>query len=233
MSKNLITIKNNDLVMYLKSVLNKSDNAFSQQELNSIVKININGLDVEGRPVKISFQEIKYFEQIESIIISNLYISNEDMAILQSQKKLKKLTFERCSFENEELIKNIPLEELHLIYTKVKNFNFVYEMTELSELSVIKGSLNFKKLNALKNLKYLNVSSSIVSYVDYVNLPNLERVNISYSNIENVDFTFLLRKLNSLSLDQSQIDKNKNFLKCMIDNGKELYFEDVIKIESL
>ena len=139
-------------------------------------------------------------------------IDNDTLNIILSLKKLKDLKFQLCEIENSNLLKEIKLFGLNLDCSKIDDYSFVYEMTELESLTLTGlSNLDIDKLNKLINLKYLNISHTQCTD-DVLNIESLEELYIDSSNIKDINFTLNLPNLKTLSLSKEQYENKKEII---------------------
>ena len=208
----MIEIKSRQLNNYLTYKLDKLEEEYTEEELKSV-----NELVIE-EDINLDISVLKYFSNLESLELRNIYVDNAIMDIILSLNKLTNIKFQLCKIENASKLKELNLVGLHLDCSKMSDYNFIYEMNELKELTLTGVNVDINRLNELTNLKYLNISHTNCTD-DVLNIGNLEELYIDNSNILNIEFTLKLNNLRVLGLSKEQYEnkdelinklKNKN-----------------------
>ena len=142
-----IEIKSRSLNNYLTYKLDKLEEIYTQEELLTIKELVIDNDE------NLDITVLKYFENLESLELRNLNIDEQTLNIILSLKKLKDLKFQLCQISNPNKLKELNLRGLHLDCSEIDEYTFIYDMTNLNELTLTGVSnLEIDKLNNLINL---------------------------------------------------------------------------------
>lgn len=223
-----ITIKNENIANYVMFVLDKLDNKFTEEELNTITEITIDYEDVlENNSI---LKELLLFRNLNTLNLRNAFIYNDDYNYLLNLEKLNNLYLERCKFENADLIASLKLKCLSLINCEINNYLFVNLLTELEELTIINGEVDIDNINKLTKLNYLQLSySNILGNELIIKLDNLKELYVDNTNIRNLTFTNNLLNLNRLSIDEFQYKYNNEFIKQLRNRNISIYNENMVE----
>lgn len=223
-----ITIKNENIANYVMFVLDKLDNEFTEEELNTITEITIDYEEIlENNSI---LKELLLFRNLNTLNLRNAFIYNDDYNYLLNLEKLNNLYLERCKFENADLIASLKLKSLSLINCEINNYLFVNLLTELEELTIINGEVNIDNINKLTKLNYLQLSySNILGNELVIKLDNLKELYVDNTNIRNLTFTNDLLNLNRLSIDEFQYKYNNQFIKQLRNRNISIYNENMVE----
>ena len=226
--KSYITIKNENIANYVMFVLDKLDNKFTEEELNTITEITIDYEDVlENNSI---LKELLLFRNLNTLNLRNAFIYNDDYNYLLNLEKLNNLYLDRCKFENADLIASLKLKSLSLINCEINNYLFVNLLTELEELTIINGEVDIDNINKLTKLNYLQLSySNILGNELVIKLDNLKELYVDNTNIRNLTFTNNLLNLNRLSIDEFQYKYNNEFIKQLRNRNISIYNENMVE----
>ena len=223
-----ITIKNENIANYVMFILDKLDNEFTEEELNTITEITIDYEDIlENNSI---LKELLLFRNLNTLNLRNAYIYNDDYNYLLNLEKLNNLYLDRCKFENADLIASLKLKSLSLINCEINNYLFVNLLTELEELTIINGEVDIDNINKLTKLNYLQLSySNILGNELVIKLDNLKELYVDNTNIRNLTFTNNLLNLNRLSIDEFQYKYNNEFIKQLRNRNISIYNENMVE----
>ena len=223
-----ITIKNENIANYVMFVLDKLDNEFTEEELNTITEITIDYEDIlENNSI---LKELLLFRNLNTLNLRNAFIYNDDYNYLLNLEKLNNLYLDRCKFENADLIASLKLKSLSLINCEINNYLFVNLLTELEELTIINGEVDIDNINKLTKLNYLQLSySNILGNELAIKLDNLKELYVDNTNIRNLAFTNNLLNLNRLSIDEFQYKFNNEFIKQLRNKNISIYNENMVE----
>ena len=223
-----ITIKNENIANYVMFVLDKLDNKFTEEELNTITEITIDYEDIlENNSI---LKELLLFRNLNTLNLRNAFIYNDDYNYLLNLEKLNNLYLDRCKFENADLIASLKLKSLSLINCEINNYLFVNLLTELEELTIINGEVDIDNINKLTKLNYLQLSySNILGNELVIKLDNLKELYVDNTNIRSLTFTNNLLNLNRLSIDEFQYKYNNQFIKQLRNRNISIYNENMVE----
>ena len=223
-----ITIKNENIANYVMFVLDKLDNKFTEEELNTITEITIDYEEIlENNSI---LKELLLFRNLNTLNLRNAFIYNDDYNYLLNLEKLNNLYLDRCKFENADLIASLKLKSLSLINCEINNYLFVNLLTELEELTIINGEVDIDNINKLTKLNYLQLSySNILGNELIIKLDNLKELYVDNTNIRNLTFTNNLLNLNRLSIDEFQYKYNNEFIKQLRNRNISIYNENMVE----
>jgi len=229
----MVCFKNIELNNFLRAWLDKSDNAFEEEDLLSVEELVLSSRNLAGEFNFVDIYELRYFPNLRVLKVSNMDITEAFLAFLIKFKMLKELTFESCNFDTCEMIKYFRVEKLSVIDCVVDDESFVYEMKNLRSLDVVRGFLNFEKLNQLQDLQKLNISSSTIACADALNLNNLEEFWIDFSNITNLEFLRNLDGLKKLSASREQLANNQKIIRELLARGVDIFENNMVKLQEV
>ena len=223
-----ITIKNENIANYVMFILDKLDNKFTEEELNTITEITIDYEEIlENNSI---LKELLLFRNLNTLNLRNAFIYNDDYNYLLNLEKLNNLYLDRCKFENADLIASLKLKSLSLINCEINNYLFVNLLTELEELTIINGEVDIDNINKLTKLNYLQLSySNILGNELVIKLDNLKELYVDNTNIRNLTFTNDLLNLNRLSIDEFQYKYNNQFIKQLRNRNISIYNENMVE----
>ena len=169
---------------------------------------------------------------VKDIEFRNCDFLNEELLKIVEFKNYERIAFIDCSFEDESLIKNLKTESLSLTNNTNNSYEFIYEMVDLRNLTVVNGRIDAYKLNALSKLEYLRVSHSFVVNIEKLFLEDLKFLFIDNTNIDNLSFVKNFPNLNLLSISEKQKVDNINTLKSiLIRNHIKIIMDSIVEME--
>ena len=227
----MITIDNSELANYLMFKLDKLENEFSEEELEQIEELVLNPYDINEEYHELDLDVLKYFKNLQTISFSNLLITDFDFENLYKMPNLTGLSFDKCTFENINKIKSLNLLELSIINCDIEDFSFVYGLNTLKSLSILNGNLSLSKINNLKDLVFLEISSSKVNDIEKLTLPLLEELYIDETDINNLDIIIDLSNLKKLGLSREQYENNKSIIEVLQNKNVELLNDGIVPFE--
>lgn len=229
----VIKIENNILANYVMFKLDKIENEFTLEELDKVREIVIDYSDIDEE-IDNSFSlldELLKFRNIERITIRNGYIYNDSYRIFLQLNNLRKMVFEKCEFENVDLIVSLNLTGLSLIDCKINNYNFIGTLLDIDRLCIVNGQVDIDKINKLEGLISLQLSySKIVSDNKEICLNNIEELYIDNTNIERFDFLLGLNHLKRVSIDREQYKMNKELFDKLMEGNVIVLYENMIQV---
>lgn len=215
----MIKIDNTDLANYIMFKLDKEDNSFSVEELGEIDEIIINPININGEYEKINLEVIKYFSNLKRILFKNLTINENIITDLVSIKPLESIYFEKCEFENVNMLMVLKTKEIGFINCEIVDYSFVYEMKNLQSLAIVNGLVSISGVNNLKKLEYLQLSYSSMIDIETFNLPFLKELHIDNTNLMDTSNLENLTKLQRIGISEEQYVEGEKFYKNLIQKG--------------
>ena len=215
----MIKIDNTDLANYIMFKLDKEDNSFSVEELGEIDEIIINPININGEYEKINLEVIKYFSNLKRILFKNLTINDNIITDLVSIKSLESIYFEKCEFENVNMLIVLKTKEIGFINCEIVDYSFVYEMKNLQSLAIVNGLVSISGVNNLKKLEYLQLSYSNMIDIETFNLPFLKELHIDNTNLMDTSNLENLTKLQRIGISEEQYVEGEKFYKNLIQKG--------------
>ena len=211
--------------------LGKLDNNFKKEELATVKSLFLNSKDANGNDEEIDLTILKYFTNLEELELTNLNINNEITVMLSKLKKLETITFNKCSFENPNVLQMLKVHSLNIINSSIQDTKFLESLKILKKLSLIGlDNVYIKDINNLINLKYLRLSNSkIIDFKEELLVPNLEELYIDNTNL--YEFTLLKiplrKKLKKLCISDNIYLSNRNYIRELKDIS--IYNENMVK----
>lgn len=227
----MIKISNEKVADFLMLKLGKLDNNFKKEELATVKSLFLNSKDANGNDEEIDLTILKYFTNLEELELTNLNINNEITVMLSKLKKLETITFNKCSFENPNVLQMLKVHALNIINSSIQDTKFLESLKILKKLSLIGlDNVYIKDINNLINLKYLRLSNSnIIDFKEELLVPNLEELYIDNTNL--YEFTLLKiplrKKLKKLCISDNIYLSNRNYIRELKDIS--IYNENMVK----
>ena len=221
-----INIKSKNLSNYVMFMLDKIENSFTKEELNKITDVVINYNDEDDDDF---LEDLLKLENIKSITLRNGYIFNDNYNIFLKLNNLTEIVFEKCEFEDVNLITSLKLKSLSLINCKIEDYSFMSLLENLEELSIVNGTLEIKKLNMLKHLRYLQISYSNIIDNEKLNISSLVELYIDNTNIFVFDFLNNLSELKRISIDENQYNNNKDLFNDLMKENILVLNENMVE----
>ena len=215
----MIKIDNTDLANYIMFKLDKEENNFSKEELEKIDEIILNPININGEYEKIDLEVIKYFSNLKKILFKNVTIDKNTITNLSSIKTLESVYFEKCEFENANMLIDLKIKEIGFVNCEIVDYSFVYEMSNLQSLSIVNGLVSISGVNKLKKLEYLQLSYSTMMDIEEFNLPFLKELHIDNTNFMDTSNLENLTNLHRIGISEEQYVQGKKFYKDLINKG--------------
>lgn len=218
-------IKYDELSEYIMFKLNKLNN-ITEEDLLLIDELNI-----DYKEEKVDLNILNKFKNIKILTLKNYNISKEIFYVLMNLSNLEDITFERCSFNNCNIIAGLNIKELSLINCLINNYDFVYVMEKLEKLEIINGTVEITKLNRLTNLEFLLLSDSEILDPNHnIIINKLKEIYIDNTNINDLNILNNLNNLEYISLDKKQIKNNKELINTFKKKNISIYEESIYEI---
>lgn len=191
---------------------------------------NIKGIIVDGNEV---FDFINFAlenKDKNDIEFRSCDFLKEDILKLSNAREYERIAFIDCSFEDCTLIQNIKTKSLSFTNNRVNNYEFIYNMSFLENLTVVGGNVDTFKFNNLNKLKYLRLSHSYVDNIEkYISI-NLKYLFIDNTNIKDLSFINNFVNLEILSISEDQRLYNKELIEKISDCVKVIY-DSIIEMD--
>ena len=191
------------------------------------MNIELNSLVINGEDTFDFIKEILNYTSINDLEFRNCDFLTEDIIKLIQFKEYQRTSFIECTFEKESLIKNIKTKSLSIINSEIINYDFIYEMNYLENLTIINGIIEINKINNFKNLTYLRISQSTIYNIENINLDKLKYLFIDNTNINELSFILKLPNLKILSISEEQKLNNQEFIN-NLKNPPEIIIDSII-----
>ena len=209
----MIDIKNNNVILYLETVLNKNIKNINIDDITNLKMLVIDCSNDET----FDYSIIKYFKNLDTLSIFNSNISEEDINLIEKNTSLATIKIVKSSFDNEKSLEKLSfIKSLELSNCVIKNYEFL------------------NKMNMLEVLKVQNPSDeTVIDLSNIENCFNLKQLVLNYCILDNVDKLGLLTNCELLSLLGTEINKFM-FLQKMVSLRNlfisEKYVNDVKKL---
>lgn len=216
----MIVLKSSLIAKNVMLYLGKDVNEFSKEDLGKIKEISVDGADGE-----LNFLDISNFNNLEDLIVSNTFLSSDDILIIRNLSLLKSIRFNKCFFENANDVGLINVEEIHFFDCDIIDYSFIKNMTNLKSLSIVNGDVSLNDLMFLKDLNFLRLTHSEISDLNKFNFPNLKELYINDTNINNYDILTDLDNLSVLDLSSEQCNDWNEYVN-ILSKKKVLVLEE-------
>lgn len=197
----MVSIKNNNLINYIQTILNKKIDNVELNDLDTIKKVYFEGELKQEDSYKIDISDLSQFKNIEQISIKNALITLENLELIVNSGT-KKVSLIGCALDNDfslSVLKNINSLELNSCF--IEDYKFIEELTSLESLVIFRCQ-NKKEINASlipTSIKYLTLQECFIDNFNSISkLNNLEILNILRSKI-NGDIVPTLNQLPKLN----------------------------------
>ena len=154
----------------------------------------------------------------------------EDILKLSNAREYERIAFIDCSFEDCTLIQNIKTRSLSFTNNRVNNYEFIYNMSFLENLTVIGGNVDAFKFNNLNKLKYLRLSHSYVDNIEKYISTNLKYLFIDNTNIKDLSCINNFVNIEILSISEDQRLYNKELIEKISGRVKVIY-DSIIEMD--
>ena len=225
----MIKFDNEQLEKYLMFKLGKDTNVFEREELENIEELILNPVNINGEYNEIDLDIIEYFTNLKRILFVNLKIQEKVIKKLSTIMSLENIYFERCDFENINLLNKLNIKEIEFVNCVLADYSFLYNMDELKSLSIVNGIVSIEGINKLKKLEYLQLSYSTILDLDVIDLPNLKELHIDNTNIYDISIISELYKLERLSISEEQYIENKDYYSNLSKKGIIILNENMVE----
>jgi hypothetical protein len=192
----VIIFKSKSIAKNVMFYLDKDVNEFSAEEINTIKELSVDG----GEEV-LDLSEALVFNNLEELIISNTFLSKDDILVLGKLPLLRTIYFNKCFFENSNVLDSLNIKELNFYDCDIISYSFLNNMSFLEKLSIVDGEVSLNDFNGLGELNKLRLSHSHIHDICEFDFPKLEELYINDTNI--VDYSILNNLSNLRVIDLS------------------------------
>lgn len=196
-------INNKTIELYVSTILNKSINDITNEDLSKIEHLPIDISTIDNKKCDFSF--IMMFPNLKSVSVSNGIIKDSNINILASNNSIIKYTFTKCRLENEKSIYKLD-NTLSLSFIKcyMENYDFLQSFHQLKELSIIdpynETIIDLKTIKS-NNLESLSIENCVVEHFDLVR--SFEKCKemsfynsvLEHEKVRNIEFPKSLKKV--------------------------------------
>ncbi len=200
--------------------LDKDVNEFSAEEINTIKELSVDG----GEEV-LDLSETLVFNNLEELIISNTFLSKDDILVLGKLPLLRTIYFNKCFFEDSNVLDSLNIKELNFYDCDIISYSFLNNMSFLKKLSIVNGEASLNDFNGLSELKKLRLSHCHINDIDMFNFPKLEELYINDTNIEDYSVLGNLNNLNTIDLSSDMCENWSSYVDSL-NNKKVLVLEN-------
>lgn len=160
-----------------------------------------------------SYNQITWSEEVESINVIDIDISDEQLDTWTSYPNLEELSFKKCDLMSLKF-KEMKIKSLYLESCTIKDWSFVNCFDNLEELFIRNmEDIDLKQLKYVGQLKTLCINyTNVEDTYDLSSLDSIEKLDISHSNIVDISTLLSIKKLKILMLDNDQYNHNKTIL---------------------
>lgn len=225
----MVKITDNYLLNIMRANLEIDRDEFNESELKEVTELYFDSesfLDSD-------LDDLRYFDNIEKIILKDLFISKKLLTNICSVKTLKKLSFYNCNITDLESLANVELDTLVIDKCIYEDIYLINEIVSLKELYLDNNDVvDLKEIPIIKNLKKLSLSNTNILNEDYMIYMNeIEYLAISDTSLQDISILLSMDKLRVLVLDEKQILNNKDFVLELRDRNVKVvdfYNRDVV-----
>lgn len=221
----MVEFKTKNLYDYVCFSLNKTD-ADIEDFLN-LKKLYLDNVGICNSFTPIYFNELSYFKNLESLTISNAVIDFNNFSYIRLLTNLKSLKLYNCTIDDLTGIANlINLEELNITKGSIKDYKSLFGQKNLKKLSLV--NINFEPIifDYINDLEYLDISYSDINNLESIKLlKHLVTLNIKKTKVIKLDPLIDLKKLKTLYASCELYNNNKDIVH-ILQNQKVLLFDE-------
>ena len=223
-------IKDEQLLDYVKFQANRIDNGFTEEELSRVDSVF---MDYHEPVTPCWLHETKPLKKLKEVTIRFAGISDVHYNQFKEHENLEEVTLDNCNVWNPHRLAELNLKSLTLYNCHIEDYSFISKMSELRHLTIVHDNVDAGVINTLKNLEYLNISSSTINNYEELNLRSLRDLYIDGSNIKNLKFLRRMPKLETLGIDEDQYFQNMFRIIFMVLKRVEVLLDGLIDLGSL
>lgn len=176
-----VSLKSPKLKQYIQRILNKkTDEPITDDDLKSISSLKLNKEQLDD----INIQDLIFFENLQSLSLSDINIGQKEVSILNKLQKIQTLSISNAKINLEQVqYLNTSLENIIFVNCEgvnVQNFN---SNKTLSSLTIVNcKNIQLDDIYSLENLKEINLPNNQdledKDITDIWKIKSLERVNL-------------------------------------------------------
>lgn len=206
-------IVNKDLALYLGFKLNKIGNEFSEEELSKLKELSFNQLNSFGEYVEVDIDVLKYTKNLNNLEFRNFEITDNILEEIKNINTLNVLSFKHCIIDDFNKIGEINVDNLSITNNIKLNTNFLigkqYERLCLNDSDY----LDIQNMQDMNELTFLSISNSNVINSDCLKkLTGLNSLFIQNTNIDDISFLLELPNLKEVGIDRELYENNNEII---------------------
>lgn len=170
---------------------------------NNLERINLN-FNKNLEYLNLSKNNLSKFDTLPISKIKKLDLSNNNISEIKltNMKDIISLRLKNNKLKEVNLKNNLKLEELDISFNKIKELSYFSNLTSLDI-----EATDIEDVIVNKELKRINIGSTKFKDIEFIkNLEDLEDLNVSNTNITNLDLS-KYRKLKSLNISDTYLEK--------------------------
>lgn len=179
----------------------------SQEDLNSIIDINISPIDNNNVNQYVDFNDLDYFTNLRRLKIQYCFIDREVLEKIVKLDKLEYISFIFCEFDNniEDLMREINIKNFTI--KKSTNFRLDYLNNKIYDKLIISDEIIYNQLIIQCDL--LDISHCNIVDREILFDLDVKKIVISYDEYENnkdiydnLEYIIEVKSRDDLSIDK-------------------------------
>ena len=196
-----MTIESEDLKKYISSLLNKSLDEITEEDLKEIDFINLKKMNVFYQETDCVISDLIQLKNLKVCTLFKFNMTESDVKSINMLPKLESICFDFCEFNEIDLLMNKSIKR---VYFNMCNGISLKQLKEFSTESLtIIGDENIKKeldINDMKktdNLKRLSLNNYKIKNIGIIIdiAPNIEYINLDGSIINETELNKIKEKV--------------------------------------
>lgn len=191
-----IELKSKDLSnLICKNILGKKNDTITDVELQKIDQIAINRYNISHKITDMNFEDLIFLSELETLIISNFKITDEEISKINKLTKLKNIQFTNCIFDRVRIKFIIPIEKIIVEASKEFKLEFIGKKEKVKMMRILSDNdLSIEKISEFINLEKIYLQEcNIKKFGSILNADSIEYINIDGSNTDNTDVVEVLK----------------------------------------
>ena len=227
----MISLKNRNVAEYVELQLDKLENSFSEQELNSIKELVYDNYTIDNEIIEDNLSDLRYFRELRNLYLVNMDIEKDSAKNIFVLPSIEEIKFEKVNFIYTEFISNLKVKNIGFINTNLNDFSFLKQMDYLEKIEIIGAKeIKISFFEKMKKLQQLDLGyCNVLETEKIIELSNLEGLYINDTNIKNIDFLLNFNLLKYVGLDEQQIDENAEIIKMIKEKGIKIFINNLIE----